>query len=123
VVWVPCSNEGGGLVSSGCLNSITSSVIHIDQLHVEGLFACNCCLFASNTDRQKNTIPPSHLIHHIYSTTFYLMSRIKEAGMVKVDDRIIEVGCGNGAMLVELAEEGFEVHIICHIFSPSVELH
>ena len=39
----------------------------------------------------------------------YLLSRIKEAGMVKVDDRIIEVGCGNGAMLVELAEEGFEV--------------
>ena len=61
-----------------------------------------------------------HQIHikiyvHISEHNEYIVYRMEESSLISKDDEIIEVGCGNGAMLVALSEEGFTVRRITSI--------
>ncbi len=56
--------------------------------------------------------------HHVQQRVVRYMSSSK---YVSKERRILEAGCGNGAMLVELAGEDFEVFIIHIPFNSLLE--
>ncbi|CAH1266301.1 METTL10 [Branchiostoma lanceolatum] len=46
----------------------------------------------------------------------------REGSLVQKDDRILDIGCGNGALLVEMAKEGFTSLTGMDYSQPSVDL-